>query len=247
MELGGQAVSCRSNIEVYTEAEGCLLDPREATLAQGEQKTFTATCFTTKPIAQDGIPPYWNAREVPCPEFTLWQSDAGSVSGSGRTGTLTAANVGSGKYVEARYVARSIIPEDQFYCRSSVTVNAAPAQTPTPTPGGGGSGGSGGGSNVLVPYTGYNYVDKRASATPTPSAPPAPSPSPSPRPTMGKLVLYPVTPSPSPTAAALAAPSGITGLFTAQAAPLALGLLLGIIAVVLLWYWLAGGKEGGKE
>jgi hypothetical protein len=61
---------------------------------------------------------------------------------------------------------------------------------------------------------------------------------------MGKLVLQPVTPTPSPSPAQAAAPSGITGLFAAQLAPLAIGLFLGIIAVVLLWYWLAGsGKK----
>jgi len=61
---------------------------------------------------------------------------------------------------------------------------------------------------------------------------------------MGKLVLYPVTSTPTPTVIAAAGASGLTGLFTAQFAPLALGLLLGLIAVVLLWYWLSGEKAG---
>jgi hypothetical protein len=252
MVLEGRQVACQATVDIYTPAKLCVLQPASATLTAGEQKRFDVYCYAennavvippvsadsiTQPASQAGVASL--SQLVPCPEL-VWTSDAGAVAGDSTGATLTAANVGAGKFVEARYIAQSSIPEDGFYCRASVTVNAAPAPTPTPTPGGGGTSGGG-----MIYYPGGSGGSP---VTPTPTAPPAPSPtprpSPSPRPPMGKLVLQPVTPTPSPSPAQAAAPSGITGLFAAQLAPLAIGLFLGIIAVVLLWYWLAGsGKK----
>ncbi len=248
-----ETVSCKANVDVLTKAKSCVLLPSSATLEFGEQKRFEALCYSDEIASLPLYTTALTAPTVPCPEFA-WTSDAGAISNASSAGaTLTAANAGAGKFLEARYTPPASVPfssaRDQFYCSAEITVNAAPepsatpTPTPTPTPDGGGSGGGG---NILLPYTGYNYVNHATSPTPTPSATPAPSASPSPRPPMGKLVIHPATakPSASPSASpAVAAAGGLTGLFTAQSAPLALGLLLGIIAVVLLWYWLAGGKK----
>ncbi|MFH0973872.1 MAG: hypothetical protein V1817_03750 [Candidatus Micrarchaeota archaeon] len=263
-DVVGTPASCQATVDVYTKAKSCVLLPASAVLDFGEQKRFETLCYSLDAASLPLFTSALTAPTVACPDF-VWSSDAGAVSdGSNKGATLTAASAGAGKFLEARYTPPASIPisdfKSQFYCRTEITVNAAPAPsvtptpTPTPTPqGGGNGGGGGGGSNILLPYTGYNYINHAASPTPSPSAPPAaPSASPNPRPQMGKLVIYPVTakpsasPSPSPAAAAA---GGLTGLFTAQSAPLALGLLLGIIAVALLWYWLAGGKnaKGGEE
>ncbi len=270
--VNGGPFSCQANVDVYTKAEFCVIQPSTATLTVDDQMSFSVSCYAPNnavvlpPVSADSVGSgsqgsgtavsaqsasqsvvaavVGATQLVPCPTL-VWSSDAGTVSGSTTGATLTAVNAGSGKFLMARYVAPSSVPEEGFYCTASVNVNAKTNPTPTPTPNGGG--GSPGGMIYLPGGSGGS--GSRATPTPAPTqAPAAPSPSPSPRPTMGHLVLHAVTATPSPVTA-FAAPSGLTGLFTAQLAPLALGLFLGIIAVVLLWYYLAGGgkKSGGAE